>query len=177
MLIFYLSLIDSPEGQSKFEKMYHEYGQLMKYIACGILKDSPLAEDAVHEAFMKIIRYLDKFEEIDCHKTKAYIVKVIESVSKDMLKKEKSHLILDVDSVDEMELAAFDSFDHIDIEELSYKIESLPKNYRDILELKAYFNCSDKELAGMLGITPATARKRLERARNALAKRLNEEVE
>lgn len=41
----------------------------MFYVAHSILKDEHLAEDAVHQAFIKIIDNLDKINEITCPKT------------------------------------------------------------------------------------------------------------
>lgn len=174
MLTFYLNLIDTPEAQSKFEQLYHQYKRLMLTIANDILKDRSLAEDAVHEAFIKIIRYLEFFDDITCHKTKAFVVIVIRRISYDMLKKENNRKTLDILSVDEGELAVFDSLEHIEVETLAQKIAALPEVYREIIELKVYFDCSDKQLADILGISHAAARKRLERARNALAKRLKD---
>jgi len=41
----------------------------MFYVANSILKDEHLAEDAVHQAFIRIIESLDKINEIKCPKT------------------------------------------------------------------------------------------------------------
>ena len=54
MLLYYLSLVDTEEEKSKLENLYYEYKALMKYIAFNILGDNGLAEDAVHEAFIKL---------------------------------------------------------------------------------------------------------------------------
>lgn len=77
VLLFYLSLLDTEEEKSKLEKLYYQYKALMKYIALDILKDYSMADDAVHEAFIKLIRHLDGIDEIDSRKTKAFIVIVI----------------------------------------------------------------------------------------------------
>lgn len=57
MLLFYLSLLDTEEEKTKFERLYYEYRAVMKYKALEILKDEYLAEDAVHEAFIKLSLY------------------------------------------------------------------------------------------------------------------------
>lgn len=74
MLLYYLSLVDTEEEKSKLENLYYEYKALMKYIAFNILGDNGLAEDAVHEAFIKLTRHLDGIGEIKSLKTKAFIV-------------------------------------------------------------------------------------------------------
>lgn len=68
MIALYLSLIDSDESKDKFEELYLKYRRQMKIIAFKILGDEGLAEDAVHNAFLKIISAFDKFNEIDVRK-------------------------------------------------------------------------------------------------------------
>ena len=84
MLIFYMSLIDSDESKDKFESLYLKYRKHMKHIAMKILGDEHLAEDAVHNAFVKIISNLEKFNKIDCQETRNLIVIIIRSASIDM---------------------------------------------------------------------------------------------
>lgn len=177
MLAFYLSLIETEEEKSKFEKLYYDYRALMKYIAFDILKDEQLAEDAVHNAFIKLINYLDKIDENDCHKTKGFIVIVIRSVSTDMYRKRKRELDFSVDEnitycvSDDFSLATFD------VEEIVSKIESLPEIYKDVLILKCLQEFDNKEIASVLNIKSTTVRKRLERAKILLAELLEKDGE
>ena len=90
MLIFYMSLIDSDESKDKFESLYLKYRKHMKHIAMKILGDEHLAEDAVHNAFVKLISNLEKFNKIDCQETRNLIVIIIRSVSIDMYRKRNS---------------------------------------------------------------------------------------
>ena len=89
MLTFYLNLIDSEDKKDKFESLYLKYRKHMKYIAIKILGDEQLAEDAVHNAFLKILNHLNKFQNIDCQETRNLIVIIIRSVSIDMYRKRK----------------------------------------------------------------------------------------
>ena len=59
MLALYISLLDTEEQISKFEHIYTKYRGIMFYTAKGVLQDSYLAEDAVHETFLDIIRIID----------------------------------------------------------------------------------------------------------------------
>ena len=49
MLVFYLAAIDSDESKNKFEYIYRKYYRFMLRTASSIIRDSSLAEDAVHE--------------------------------------------------------------------------------------------------------------------------------
>ena len=86
-MLIYLSLLDSEEEISKFELIYSTYKKQMYYTANNILKDSHLAEDAVHNAFLRIINNLEKIEDINSHKTKGLIVIIVKNVSIDIYRK------------------------------------------------------------------------------------------
>lgn len=89
MLMMYLNLVDTPEEKSKFKQLYDKYRNLMFFCAKEILKDDGLAEDAVQEALIKLTKYLKKINEVECHKTKHFIVIIVESASKDIYRREK----------------------------------------------------------------------------------------
>ena len=56
-MLCYLCLLDTEEEKSKFEELYNQYRKLMYLCAKEILRDEQLAEDAVHEAFLKPVSY------------------------------------------------------------------------------------------------------------------------
>ena len=177
MILFYLSLIDTEEEKSKFEKLYYDYRALMKYIAFDIMKDEHLAEDAVHNAFIKLTNYLDKIDDTDCHKTKGFIVIVIRSVAKDMYRKRKRELDFSVDENITYRVSDDFSLTMFDVDEIVSKIETLPEIYKDVLILKCLQEFDNKEIASVLNIKSNTVRKRLERAQILLAELLEKDGE
>lgn len=172
MLLFYLSLIESEEDKSKFERLYNNYRNLMKYVAVEKLKDEYLAEDAVHEAFIKLTRYIKGVDENDRHKTKAFVVIIVKSVCVDMLRKQKQDKSFSLEEIDNMGYVNNDSFKNIELQDVYSVIESLSDTYREIIELKVFYNLSDKEIADIVGIDNAAVRKRLQRGREILRKKL-----
>ena len=74
MISFYLSLLDTPEEKSKFEQLYLLYRQDMFKLAYGILDNKYDTEDAVHEAFMRVMKKLTKISGINCPQTHAYLL-------------------------------------------------------------------------------------------------------
>ena len=88
-MFIYLNMIESEEDKSKFEQIYNTHKQTMFYVANRIIKDQYLAEDIVHQAFLKIIDNLDKINEINCHKTRSFIVIIVQNLSIDFYRKRK----------------------------------------------------------------------------------------
>ena len=147
----------------------------MYAVAKEILKNRQSAEDATQEAFIKIAKVIHSIDEVDSCKTKNFTVIITRNVCFDMLDKEKHHMDLI-----HMDIEASATTECLDLETLELQsvvdaIKALSPAYRDVIQLKYYHDLSEKEIAGILGITYAATRKRLERARSNLAKLLKEQ--
>lgn len=175
-MLFYLNMIDLPEDRDKFEALYRKYRQLMQYAANEILQDNYLAEDAVHAAFLKIIPRIGRIGEVDCHKTKAFVIIVAENEAKRIYAARRRQNTIAFEEVQE------DPVDHdggveqllaeLTVEEIAAGIEDLSKLDSDILTLRYIHGLTDKEIARLLNIHEAAVRKRIERARRRLAVQL-----
>ncbi len=173
MLCFYLGLVETEEDQSKLSKLYYEYNKIMMYIALSVLKNEDLAQEAVNDAFIRIIRNLHKIntDEIYSHKTKSFLVKIVKNTSIDKLKEEKKQSGVNFDDISETAIVSRNNNNVDDIMNANAVydcIDLLPKIYKEILELKIYRDFTDKEIAKFLNITNAAVRKRLQRARESL---------
>ena len=67
---------------------------LWLYVSKAILKNNESAEDAVSEAFVRIIKNLDKINEDDRYKTRAFLVIIVRNVSIDILNKKQQYNIV-----------------------------------------------------------------------------------
>lgn len=177
MLSLYLSIIPDTEQKNKFTRLYTDYCDVMRWAAMRILKDPYLAEDAVHYAFIRISRIIEKIQEEPCHKTRTFMVVVVENIAKDMWKKRKKDTMMDFDS---LEIPAEgnlldDLLSKIQVETVAEKIELLPDGYREVLVLRYLQDYTDVQIAALVGISHAAVRKRLERARQKLCVLLKEE--
>ena len=95
MLGIYLAMLDNPEEESKFEVLYKEYRSTMYNHAYGILKDKYLAEDAVHNAFLKLTKNLEKVNEIKCKETRNYLVILVRGAAIDFYNQNKKIVPID----------------------------------------------------------------------------------
>lgn len=68
-------------------EIYSNYKETMFYTAFQILRNYHEAEDAVSDAYIKLIQYLDKIDLKDCYKTQKFIVIVTKSAAIDVFVK------------------------------------------------------------------------------------------
>lgn len=174
-MLIYLSIIDSEEEKDKFEKIYEKYKKLMFYIANQILQDEQLSEDAVHNAFLKIIDNLDKIIEINSPRTKGFIVIIVKRISINIYNKRKREEISDIND----EGYKFNSLD-VSIENigeysnLGEALRRLSEIDLQIMLLKYSHGFSIKEISNILDIKEVNLYKRNKRALNKLKKILAE---
>lgn len=169
-MLMYLAMIDSPEDQSKFEKVYNAYKGLMFYVANRILGNEQDAEDAVHNAFIKIAENIQKIGDAVCPKTQSYVVTIVENKAIDLCRanrrrKEASY----IDDISGIIVETQDAHG------LEYCILRLPARYREVILLKYYHGFSCKEIAKQLGISEANAIKLDQRAKRKLQQICEEE--
>ena len=85
-MLIYLQMLETPEEKSLFEQIYLEYCGLMFHVAYEILHNEQDAEDAVHQAFVKIAENIKKIDAPVCPKTHSYVVTIVEHQAIDILK-------------------------------------------------------------------------------------------
>lgn len=176
-MFIYLMMLDTEEEKSKFEKIYFKYRQLMFQVANGILKDEYLAEDAVHKAFIKIMKHLDKIKEIECPKTKAFSVIIVKHTAIDLYRKRKRENTVQIEEEVLVEYRATtvdqEVIDKVE-NPLTAAILALPYHYSEIILLKYNHNYTDKQIAGLLGLSEDNVKKRLQRAKKKLKEIMKE---
>ena len=154
------------EALKFIEKSYKLYEQKMYQVAFRILHDSGLAEDAVQEAFLKLIKgniYFENPESDDC---KRYMITVIKHSSihiYNQKKKEAEVMYFSSEDANIKDLSVQNGTDSgVDMEEL---FSNLPPKYHAVVNCLVLKSLSVKETAAELEITEAAVRKRFERAK------------
>ena len=136
-MLLYLSLIDTEEDKIKFEDIFNSYKKTMYYIANSILKDEHYSHDAVQNSFLKIIKHIDKIEDVKCNKTKGFIVTIVRNSSIDIYRK----LQIEKNKVRKLEneILSFEQ-EVYDTDTLPNKVEvailKLPERYKQVFFLK-----------------------------------------
>lgn len=170
-------LFDTLEETMLAEKIYNKYSKFMFKVAYTILKDNVLTEDAIQQAFIKIINNLNKIDENEKNKTKNFIGIITKNTAIDIYNNVKNGPVALDDnytSDPKYDISRI-IIDKETIARLKIHIKSLKPIYQIPLLLHAQQRMSVNEIAEILDIKPKTVQKRIERARAQLIKALNEE--
>jgi RNA polymerase sigma-70 factor (ECF subfamily) len=188
MLGFYLSLLDTAEEKSDFEELYYNYRDLMYYVANKLLHDTQLAEDAVHDAFIRIANNFSKINAVSGPKTQSFVKTVTRNISIDMIRKRKREVLTELDDMyttGKIEVNTYDGKDSSSLngykfincsaeeevlkmytaEMLAEKLRNMPEVYRDTLTLYYYNDLSVASIAEVLDVSVDAVMKRLQRGR------------
>jgi RNA polymerase sigma-70 factor (ECF subfamily) len=178
MIAIYLSMLDDVEDKKRFESLYLLYRQDMYAIAYKILNNVYDSEDAVHQAFLRIANNFEKISEIDCPKTRAYIVIIVKNVSIDIYRKNKrkSNNNISIDTKVDNMVQDDNFFNEVNYKSLVSKICCLPNTYKDVLYLKYVNGYNNKEISKLLNISQNAVYKRIQRAKSLLYELLKEEL-
>lgn len=164
--------------KTKIEQIYSQYYKLLLYIAMEMLHDQIIAEDAVHEAFVKIIKNIGKINLDKPKETKRYIVVIIERTCLDILRKQKRQVEISLDALNVYGEFA-DETNHIEciheVTLLKQILDKMPELTRNIFQLKYGSGYDNSEIAKMLHITEITVRQRILRGKREIKKNLRKE--
>jgi len=154
----------------KLQKLYELYEQPMYRIAYAVLHDTALAEDAVHDAFVRLVSRLEKIGEPDSPKTKGYIVKVIKSTSISLYRRNKRKYLFE-QPIDEETMKVPDTITNVESDALRKGLlSSMNPTERRIVSLRCEYGLSWKEVAEKTDLNEASVRKRFERIKQKLRK-------
>jgi len=166
----------------KLKRIYIEHRRfLLGSVAFPILKEEALSEDAVQETFARLIGHEDKIEENNVRKTRGFLATVCKHVAFDIYNS-RMKLNKNANLADEIDTAPSHEDDLLTAyiakegqRALMDKIKTLEPMYQSVFYMKELFHYSYEEIGQILKVEPATARKRMERARVRLCKMVGEE--
>ena len=156
-MLIYLTMIEAEEDRHRFLSLYRRYKKLMLYIAHDILHDPHDAEDAVHEAFLRLAEMIEKIHEIDCPETRSLIVMITKSKAIDLYRKKKRRA--GTVPLEDWAAAAPPQAEGVE---------------RDVLLLKYDQGYGNSEIGKLLGLRPDHISQIAHRAKEHLRKNLEE---
>ncbi len=163
--------------EATLEALVSQYASALYRVAYSVLRNAADAEDAVQEAFLRVLRHRDTLDEV--RDQRVWLIRIVWNIVLDRKRRAKTRP--ETDDVGELArvlpsagltaeqfAAAAQHHAHV----LSC-VDKLPTKERQVLTLSAFEELSSVEIAGVLGITESSVRSRLFRARNLMAEMLD----
>jgi len=150
-----------------------QYAGTLYRVAYSVLRNSADAEDAVQEAFVRVLRHRETLHEV--RDQRVWLIRIVWNVVLDRKRRIKTRPETD----DVAELARVLPAGGLTADErvaaaqhharVLACVEQLPAKERQVLMLSAFEELTSVEIAAVLGITESSVRSRLFRARNLIA--------
>ena len=167
-ILLAINEIENEDERALVQRLFFDYGRQVKALAQSILHSEHDAEDALHDTFLKIIKYREKFIQIDGDETKRLIVIYTRSVCFNLYrrKKRENGFAAETGDADDGTSAADREADDVDVlesvlaresaERLKRAIDALASPAREIVLLKYYGEMTNLEISDLLGINAST---------------------
>lgn len=176
MLTFFFSLIDSPEGRTKFEYLYDSFRTVMFHTANQILHNSHDAEDIVADSFLAVIDILGTIDLTDEIKVQNMMITIVKNRALNFLKK-KNRAVLAGEETEKAQTFGqpCSAIDNLELAEaLAGLIRQLPPEQQDVLRLQYYYDYSYQQIARLIGKQEPAVRQISSRAKKKLRQLLEE---
>jgi RNA polymerase sigma-70 factor (ECF subfamily) len=154
-----------------------QYSGTLYRVAFSVLRNPADAEDAVQEAFMRVLRHRDTLGEV--RDQRVWLIRIVWNIVLDRKRRAKTRPETD----DVSELARVLPAHGLSAEQIASAaqhhahvlacVDQLPAKERQVLMLSAFQELTSVEIASVLGVTESSVRSRLFRARNLMADLLN----
>ncbi|MGD1106969.1 MAG: RNA polymerase sigma factor [Terracidiphilus sp.] len=150
-----------------------QYAGTLYRVAFSVLRNQADAEDAVQEAFVRVLRHRHTLGEVRDHRV--WLIRIVWNIVLDRKRRAKTRPETD----DVAELARVLPSTGLSAEAIAAAaqhhahvlacVDQLPAKERQVLMLSAFEELTSVEIASVLGITESSVRSRLFRARNLMA--------
>lgn len=154
--------------EEQFELKYQMYSQDLFNVAYGYTRSIQDSEDIVQNVFIKLLQYDKEFK--TSNDEKYWLIRVTINESINFVKSSyKKKIVLNEEIV---RSTSNQTKENTDKEYLKYYVNELPDKYKSVVILFYFENLKTVEISELLKISEAAVRKRLERARDILKKKM-----
>ncbi|MCL2747156.1 MAG: RNA polymerase sigma factor [Oscillospiraceae bacterium] len=173
-------MLEKDEERDIFAEFYNAHrGRCLK-VALSITKNKAWAEEAVHEAFLRMIRHKEKYFSDPCKRTGTLIVIMVKSAALNKLEQENR---LDHALLEDVEPFVGDGLPDVfrivagkeAANRLQYHISQLDPINKSLIEMKCLLGKTDCEIAELIGSNKNATAVRIHRLRRKLYDSLRKE--
>ncbi|MFR5875923.1 MAG: RNA polymerase sigma factor [Eubacterium sp.] len=157
-----------PIENSKFIQLYQLYKNLAMYVVQKRIGDKHISEDCVQETFLYIANNFEKIGDVNSVHTKNYVATVANGIAISHYRRRAKEKIVSI--YDEKYSSAIDEscFDDYEAVDLSFAIDKLSDEEKNIIYLKYTFGLTSKEIGQIYKISDSSVRKKLQFAMQKL---------
>lgn len=182
MLGIYLSMVDTPEEKLKVEKFYNKYKNYLLNYAYKFLKSKELSEDAVHEAFISILKNKDKYLSLKENELKRSATVILRNKCIDILRKDKKYADISMEDVEiylesDEKSVEEQSILNDEVEKIQRHLKNLDEMTKQILIMKYIEDMSLKEIGEEMNLTSKHVSTKIYRGKEKLKKLIEKEEE
>ena len=161
------------------KKLYECYAQQMMGICFRYTGDTEIAQDLLHDGFIKVFESFHSFQYRGDGSLRAWMSKIFANIALNYLRKnEITRGFVALDDCTETEIID----DSKDLEQIPDQvlmdlISELPVGYRTIFNLYTFEDLSHREIGKTLGINESSSRSQLSRAKTILTQKVKEYIQ
>ncbi len=170
-MVFLLLMLDSESDRALISELFASNYHRMKRAALSILHEEGTAEDAVQDTFVRCMQKIDTLRILPEHARSVYLLTAVRHTSLDKLRKGGAHPSVPIEEIDMPDEGASVEervIKSLTAEAVKEAFLKLPESQQDVLRYKFLLELSDGEIANALGVSKATVRVYLMRAKKAV---------
>lgn len=161
-----LAVLETEEERAEFTDLFERYHKLVLYKAGEIIGDYEKAEDVAQEVFLYIAENFSRFRREDHRKVTHYLMMCAYSRALNFMRQQKNRAAVEEEEPFVAKFSVEDT-ERIVLRQDTLKrvmqaVAELAEKYRAPLQMRLE-GAPYEEIAGLLGITGDTARKRVQR--------------
>lgn len=182
MLTFYINMLETEQERKKMADIYEEHKHALLIYALKVTGyNQAMAEDAVHNAFLSIIKEKEKYFYLDSRDFRFSSVIIVRNKCIDLLRKEKPYADIPIDELEiflESNEKPIDEQAVISSEYAAIRrhMANIDEISRQVLIMKYALGMSYKEIGEKLNMTPKHVDTRILRAKEKVRKLAEKEV-
>ena len=151
-----------------FQQLVSAYTNPALGLAQKILSDRLLAEDAVQEAFLRVVRSRQQYD--PSQPFSLWFYTILRNICRDMLRQRTRHMKV-VGEIAEGQVRSEQNPSHpLYVQDV---LQSLPASEQIVLTMRIVHNLPFRDIAAAVGITVEAAKKRAQRGLRTLRQRMN----
>ena len=168
-----LAALDNDKQRNELAAFYEQYKNRFFGIAYSKLHNPEEAEDAVQEAFLRVVDNPNKYFKMSNRERLRYVDGIVRHVSVDKFNKDKKNNTVSIEDLDDNIMSEAISPEEKYITDASARelvqfALTLPESQRQALFMYVHQKLGYSEISKVLGISEELARKRVSNARKAI---------